>query len=269
LQTNLGARSDAEHTLAAGLEAAGQDPTLAVERAWLLLEHSRTSRDLGAESREELLQAVTLLRTKLPESHPAILRVLNELCGLEMAMPDDAPDCAQTAARLEHDPDTAPELRAAIYVNQSHLAAARADDAAARSLAVRAVAAAETFGTPESLWRAYFQLATVMRSRNEMLLAVFFGKETVAQIERERSHFVGEDRRHGIHHRRMKPDVLEHLKVERQEAATFVFAEFDKEMLALHLELSAGDNGIHRGPRTGIGLIWGKEPRLMPQPMRR
>ena len=195
LQTNLGARSDAEHTLAAGLDAAGEDPTLAVERAWLLLEHSRTSRDLGAESREELLQAVTLLRTKLPESHPAILRVLNELCGLEMAMPDDAPDCAQTAARLEHDPDTAPELRAAIYVNQSHLAAARADDAAARSLAVRAVAAAETFGTPESLWRAYFQLATVMRSRNEMLLAVFFGKETVAQIERERSHFVGEDRR--------------------------------------------------------------------------
>ena len=195
LQTNLGARSDAEHTLAAGLDAAGDDPTLAVERAWLLLEHSRTSRDLEAESREELLRAVTLLRTKLPESHPAILRVLNELCGLEVAMPDDAPDCAKIAARLENEPDTAPELRAAIYVNQSRLAAARADGAAARSLAVRAVAAAETFGTPESLWRAYFQLATVMRSRNEMPLAVFFGKETVAQIELERSHFVGEDRR--------------------------------------------------------------------------
>jgi CHAT domain-containing protein len=195
LQTNLGARSDAERTLAAGLDAAGEDPTLAVERAWLLLEHSRTSRDAGAESREELLRAVTLLRTKLPESHPAILRVLNELCGLEVATPDDAPDCVTTAARLEHEPDTAPELRAAIYVNQSRLAAARTDAAAARSLAVRAVAAAETFGTPDSLWRAYFQLATVMRSRNEMPLAVFFGKETVAQIERERSHFVGEDRR--------------------------------------------------------------------------
>jgi len=62
-----------------------------------LLEHLPDQSRLGAESREELLQAVTLLRTKLPESHPAILRVLNELCGLEMAMPDDAPDCAQTA----------------------------------------------------------------------------------------------------------------------------------------------------------------------------
>jgi CHAT domain-containing protein len=195
LQTSLGARTEAEKTLAAGLDAAGEDPTLAVERARLLLEHSRAARDAGPHNREELLQAATLLRAKLPESHPAILRVLNELCGLEAATPGDAPDCAETAARLDRAPDTAPDLRAAIYGNQSRLAGARGDSSTARSFAVHAVAAAESVGAPEPLWQAYFQLATVMRSRNEAPLAVFFGKETVAQIERERSHFVGADRR--------------------------------------------------------------------------
>jgi CHAT domain-containing protein/tetratricopeptide (TPR) repeat protein len=198
LQTSLGARGEAEHTLAAGLDAAGEDPTLAVERAWLLLEHSRATRDLGQQNRDELLQANELLRTKLPESHPAILRVLNELCGLEVSTPAEAPDCAETAERVEHAPDTAPDLRAAIYGSQSRLAAARGDGMAARGFAVRAVAAAESVGTPEPLWQAYFQLATVMRSRNETPLAVFFGKETVAQIESERRHFVGEDRRFDI-----------------------------------------------------------------------
>src|SRR5258708_39731301 len=105
-----------------------------------------------------------------------------------MAMPEDAPDCAQTAARLDHDPDTAPELRAAIYVNQSHLAAARADDAAARSLAVRAVAAAETFGTPESLWRAGFYLCAVMRSPHAAVVGVFFAAEKVRPLERGGRH---------------------------------------------------------------------------------
>ena len=198
LQSTLGARGEAEKTLAAGLEAAGEDPTLAVERARLLLEHSRAARDAGLQSRDELLQAAALLRTKLPESHPAILRVLNELCAAEVSTGAQAPDCNDTAARIEHAPDTAPELRAAIYGNQSRLAAARGDSSAARGFAVRAVAAAESVGTPEPLWQAYFQLATVMRSRNETPLAVFFGKETVAQIERERSHFVGEDRRFDV-----------------------------------------------------------------------
>ena len=198
LQTSLGARSEAEKTLAAGLDAAGEDSTLSVERARLLLEHSRAMRDADPPRREELLQAATLLRAKLPESHPAILRVLNELCSHEAVSPGDAPDCAETAARLDQAPDTAPDLRAAIYGNQSRLAAARGDSTAARSFAVHAVAAAESAGTPEPLWQAYFQLATVMRSRDETPLAVFFGKETVAQIERERSHFVGEDRRFDI-----------------------------------------------------------------------
>jgi CHAT domain-containing protein len=195
LQMSLGSSTEAEHTLAAGLEAAGEDPTLAVERARLHLEHSRAAVDLGQPGRDELLQAAALLRTKLPESHPAILRVLNELCERELSTPAAAPDCAETAARLARTPDTAPDLRAAIYASQSRLAAARQDSVAARSFAVRAVAAAESVGTPQPLWQAYFQLARVLRSRDETPLAVFFGKESVAQIERERSHFVGEDRR--------------------------------------------------------------------------
>jgi CHAT domain-containing protein len=198
LQMRLGANTEAEHTLAAGLEAAGEDPTLAIERARLHVEHSRAAGDPGQRSRDELLQAAALLRTKLPESHPAILRVLNELCELELSTPADAPDCAASLRRLEHSPDIAPDLRAAIYVNQSRLAAAGMESQGARSFAVRAVAAAESVGTPEPLWPAYLQLATVLRSRDETPLAVFFGKQAVTQIEVERSHFVGDDRRFAV-----------------------------------------------------------------------
>ncbi len=198
LQVSLGATSDAERTFAAGLDAAGEDPTLAIERARLHVEHSRIAGDVGRSGRDELLQAATLLRTKLPESHPAILRVLNELCELELSIPGQAPACLETAKRLERAPDTAPDLRAAIYVNQSRLAAARSDSVAARSFAVRGVAAAESVSTPEPLWQAYFQLATILRGRDETPLAVFFGKQAVAQIEGERSHFVGEDQRFDV-----------------------------------------------------------------------
>lgn len=198
LQMSLGDAAAAEHTLAAGLDAAGEDSTLAVERAWLLLEHSRAIGDLGSRGNAELMQAAALLRSKLPESHPAILRVLNELCELELATPAAAPHCQESAKRLENARDTAPDLRAAIYENQSRLASARSDSAAARGFAVRAIAAAESTGTPEPLWQAYFQLARVLRERHETTLAVFFGKQALAQIERERSHFVGDDRRFDV-----------------------------------------------------------------------
>jgi CHAT domain-containing protein/tetratricopeptide (TPR) repeat protein len=195
LQMSLGASSEAESAFAAGLDAAGDDSTLAVERARLHVEHSLMVGDRGQSGRDELQEAAVLLRTKLPESHPAILRVLNDLCELELSTPAAAPDCSESAQRLERAPDTEPDLRAAIYANQSRLAAARLDSAAARSFGVRAVAAAESVGTPEPLWHAYFQLATVLRGRDETAPAVFFGKEAIAQIEAERSHFVGEDRR--------------------------------------------------------------------------
>jgi CHAT domain-containing protein len=191
---SLGDPGEAEHTLTTGLDAAGEDPTLAVERAQLLLDRSRAAAELGRPSRDELLQAAALLRTKLPESHPAILRVLNQLCELELATPATASDCVETANRLAAAPDTAPGLRAMIDDNQSRLASARGDDAEALRFAVRAVAAAESTSAPEPLWQAYFQLATVLRHDDQTPLAIFFGKQAVAQIERERSHFIGEDR---------------------------------------------------------------------------
>jgi len=198
LQMSLGDVAQAERTLAAGLDAAGDDSTLSVERARLLLDHARASIELGgSESRPELLQSVALLRARLPESHPAILRVLNELCALELAAPTAAtPYCDSAAARLAATADTGPALRAAIYGNQSRLALARRDTAGANALAVRGVAAAESTGTPEPLWQAYFQLAQVLRARGDAELAIFFGKQSLSQIQRERSYFVGEDRRY-------------------------------------------------------------------------
>jgi CHAT domain-containing protein len=195
LQISLGDPAEAGRTLTAGLDAAGDDPTLAVERARLLLDRSRTDAELGRPGRDELLQAAALLRTRLPESHPAILRVLNQLCEGELATPAAAPDCTQTVRHLASAPNTAPGLRALIDDNQSRLALARADDAAALRYAVSAVAAAESTATPEPLWQAYFQLAAVLRRQQQATLAIFFGKQAIAQIERERSHFIGEDRR--------------------------------------------------------------------------
>jgi CHAT domain-containing protein/tetratricopeptide (TPR) repeat protein len=195
LQTSLGDLAAAEQTLSAGLAAAGEEPTLAVERAWLLLEHSRAAAQAGRRDVDELHQATTLLRSKLPESHPAILRVLNELCEGELATPAAAPNCDETVKRVDQAADTAPDLRAAIFVTQSRLASARSDYAAARHFAVRAVAAAESAATPESLWRAYFRLATVLRKAGDNTLAVFIGKQALTQIQAERSHFAGQDRR--------------------------------------------------------------------------
>jgi CHAT domain-containing protein len=197
LQMSLGDVSQAERTLAAGLEAAGDDPTLSVVRARLLLDHARAATELGhTGGRSELLRAETLLRARLPESHPAILRVLNELCALELVTPTlAAPNCDEAVRRLDRGRDTEPSLRAAVYANQSRLAIGRQDASAARSLAVRAVAAAESTVTPNPLWEAYFQLAQVLRARDETALAIFFGKQAIAQIERQRSYFVGDDRR--------------------------------------------------------------------------
>src|SRR5476649_460579 len=71
----------------------------------------------------------------------------------------------------------------------------REDRTGAHSLAIRSVATAESIATPQALWQAYFQLAQVTRSEGNTALAIFFGKQAVAQIERERSHFVGADQR--------------------------------------------------------------------------
>ncbi len=198
LQSSLGDLAQADQTLAAGLEAAGTDPTLTVARARLLLDRGRTAVERGEpESREDLLQAAALLRTRLPETHPAILRVLNELCTLDLATAGAATsDCEQAATHLEQNPATAPALRAAVEVASSRLALSRQDLPGARARAIRAVAAAETSGTPEALWQGYLQLARVLRTSSQASEAIFFGKQAVAEIEQERRSLVGAEQRY-------------------------------------------------------------------------
>jgi CHAT domain-containing protein len=193
LQLTLGDLSQADQTLAAGLEAAGTDPTLSVARARLLLDLGRTRAERGApEGREDLLQAAALLRTRLPEGHPAMLRVLNELCTLDLAAPNSTQeDCKQAAAHLQASPQAAPALRAAVSVNLSRQALSHQDLSAGRTDAIRAVAAAESSGTPEALWQAYLQVAQVLRESGQKSEAIFFGKQALEQIEQERRSLSG------------------------------------------------------------------------------
>jgi CHAT domain-containing protein/tetratricopeptide (TPR) repeat protein len=198
LQLSLGDLAQADRTLAAGLEAAGSDPTLTVARARLLLDRGRTAVERGEpESRDDLLQAAALLRMRLPEAHPAILRVLNELCTLDLATAGAATaECEQAAMHLEQSPAAAPALRSAVEVNLSRLALFRHDQPGARAHAIRAVAAAETSGTPEALWQGYFQLALMLRGSAQNPEAIFFGKQAVAEIEQERRSLVGAEQRY-------------------------------------------------------------------------
>jgi CHAT domain-containing protein/tetratricopeptide (TPR) repeat protein len=198
LQLSLGDLAQADQTLAAGLEAAGSDPTLTVARARLLLDRGRTAVERGEpESRDDLLQAAALLRMRLPEGHPAILRVLNELCALDLATAGAATtDCEQAAMHLEQSPAAAPALRAAVEVNLSRLALLRQDQPGARAHAIRAVAAAETSGIPEALWQGYLQLALTLRASAQTPEAIFFGKQAVAEIEQARRSLVGTEQRY-------------------------------------------------------------------------
>jgi len=198
LQLALGDLAQADQTLAAGLKAAGSDPTLTVERARLLLDRGRTGVERDEpESRDDLLQAAALLRTRLPEAHPAILRVLNELCALDLATAGAATtECEQAAMHLQQSPAAAPALRSAVEVNLSRLALTQQDLSRARAHAIRAVAAAETSGTPEALWQGYLQLSLVLRASAQTPEAIFFGKQAVGEIEQERRSLVGAEQRY-------------------------------------------------------------------------
>jgi CHAT domain-containing protein/tetratricopeptide (TPR) repeat protein len=197
LQLSLGDTEHARQSLTTGLDAAGTEQTLSLERAQVLLQLARLSAvSAPNQSRAELAQALDLLRARLPDSHPTLLRVINEICGIELATnPAQAPYCDDAADRLEHAREIEPALRSAAYGNQSELAEARGDRADAQALAIRELSAATTLGTPDPLWKAYFHLARLLHAREERGLAIMFGKQSIAQIERLRGYFVGEYRR--------------------------------------------------------------------------
>ncbi len=197
LLLSLGEPEQARAILNRGLATAGRDPTLSTERAAVLLALAEISRGAdNALSRDYLEEALGLFRARLPDSHPTILRAINGLCALEVAeTPADAPACADAARRIETAREVEPSLRQAVYENQSALADRRGDDDEAYRLALRALAAAAALGVPDPLWRANSQVARLLQRRGDRALAIFFGKQSLQQIERLRGYFVGEDRR--------------------------------------------------------------------------
>jgi CHAT domain-containing protein/tetratricopeptide (TPR) repeat protein len=196
LELELGNRDDAVSALTAGLAAAEPEPALVLQRAYLMATLAQVSAlsDVS-RARGEFTEARRLFEMRLPESHPAILRVVNETCALEIASRALPESCRAAQRRLASAVELEPALRAAVYGNLSELEQSQAHLAAASRYAESAVAAAEGAGTPQPLWRAYFRTAQVLRAGSQGDLAVFFGKRAITSIERERARFVGEDER--------------------------------------------------------------------------
>jgi CHAT domain-containing protein len=196
LQLALGEPELARASLEAAVRAAGDDANLVVERAATLLTLGALDTDAdNAAGRSSIEQALSLYRSRLPDSHPAVLRAITEDCQLEIrASLAAAPSCSEAMRRVELSRDADPFLRHDVYALSSELSGRHGDADAAYGHAVRALAAANTLGTPDPLWRADFALARLLAARSDGPLAIFFGKESIAQIERLRGHFAGSDR---------------------------------------------------------------------------
>jgi CHAT domain-containing protein len=181
LGTLLALLGDPEGSRAAldrGLSAAGSDPTVSTERAAVLV---------AIGTRESLTEALALFRARLPETHPRILAVINDLCRLEIESgTTGTPSCDDARARLTSGHEIEPSLREAVLGNLSALSAARGDAAAADRYAVQAVAAAGALGTPDPGWRAQFRLARRLEAKGERPVAIFLGKGALSDIEKLR-----------------------------------------------------------------------------------
>ncbi len=197
LEWSLGEVGNARRALEQGLDTAGADATLGTERAATLLSLARTwARADPQAARANLQEALTLFAGRLPDSHPTILRVVNELCGVDIrTKTTDSTYCDDALDRVSRTQDTEPSLLSAVFANQSDRAAVAGDRAMARSNAILALASAETLGTPTPLWDAYFRLSKLLARDGDRRLAIFFGKLSVTQVERQRGRFVGEYRR--------------------------------------------------------------------------
>ena len=198
LQLDLGNVDDAVAALDAGLDATRAEPALVLERAYLMETLAQASaRREDPKSRAYYGEALKLFGSRLPHRHPTILRVVNELCGLDIRehTPTSDRDCGDAGSRLASTRDVDPALRAAVYDNLSQLSLTQGDLKHAVSLAASAVSAAEGLGTPEPLARAYFTTARALNAQGRTALAIFFGKRAIGKIERQRQYFSGEDER--------------------------------------------------------------------------
>lgn len=195
LQLEFGDLPAARAALNAGISAAAEDATLTVERGYLLLALARATDALDPERPRLLEQALALFQARLPRAHPLNLRVVNELCAVEIAArADPASSCKEAGDWVLSARDVEPTLRSAVYQNESALDEIRGDVNGAYAQALKSVAAAEAVGTPDPLWRAYFTFAAANAARRDTGLAIFFGKQAVSQIERLRGDFTGSER---------------------------------------------------------------------------
>ena len=196
VELELGDPEAASGSLQAGLDAAADNTTLNVERGYVLLSLAQTTPLTDPARRDRLEKALTLFQTRLPATHPTILRAINELCAVEIASRTQAtPHCQLAGEWLGRAHDVEPSLRSAVYQNESALAAQRGNPDEAYLHALQSLAAAEAVGTPEPLWRAYYSIATTLYQRHNTTLAIFFGKQAVSQIEQLREDFSADDRR--------------------------------------------------------------------------
>jgi CHAT domain-containing protein len=195
LQLELGDLQAARAALNAGIDAAGEDATLTVERGYLWLALARATDAADPERSRRLERALALFQARLPKAHPVNLRVVNELCAVEIAArAEPARRCKEAGDWIADARDVEPTLRSAVYQNESALDDAHGDLDGAYAQALKSLSAAEAVGTPDPLWRAYFTFAAAMHKRRESALAIFFGKQAVSQIERLRGDFTRSDR---------------------------------------------------------------------------
>jgi CHAT domain-containing protein/tetratricopeptide (TPR) repeat protein len=185
LECTLGDPARCAALLDQALGVTGADPKLSTERAAALRLLAVTSEPVaGSVPQAQLEESLELYRARLPESHPVLLQVVNDLCGLEIeARATQATSCANADARLAMAREVEPSLRYAVHANASRLAASRGNPPAAYARALQALAAAEVLGTPDPAWRARFGLAALLEAREDPSLAIYFGKEAIVAIE--------------------------------------------------------------------------------------
>lgn len=201
LLTSLGDPEGAKDALRAALEVAGDDATLTHERGLTLLALGRLAGvQTQARRLEQLTLARSLLVTRLPGSHPDILRVVNELCGMQVNA-GRAPACDEAAALFGRARTLEPALATVVLAHQSRRAEASGDRAAAYTLAIDALGSGAALATPDPQWRALIRLAELIEARGDARLAIFLGKRAIVEIERLRGYL-------GSSHRRFEPGFL-------------------------------------------------------------
>jgi CHAT domain-containing protein len=193
LLLELGERAAAESELRASSDISSSDPTLSIEKAATLVMLARLTREENpAAAREQLQEARSIYSARLPETHPLALRVVDELCALELQTPKDSlASCAEAQARLARTRFAEPVLRQSVLQRLSERAYVEGRTADMQSLALESLAAALTSTAPDAKWRANFQLARALNENGDRRLSIFFGKEAVDIIQGLRRSLLG------------------------------------------------------------------------------